>query len=93
MKTMINFSTSPDDTSRYTSSEDLQGFYTSFDCDGLELMPLEDPDTSLIRPEMVIGVHLCCISDWMEKDPAYLLKHYHYPRRFPIYRSLESSSH
>lgn len=43
MKTMINFSTSPDDTSRYTSSEDLQGFYTSFDCDGLELMPLEDP--------------------------------------------------
>ena len=72
MKTTMNFTTSPYDAERFSSSEDLRQFYTGFRLDGLELMPL-DPGLPLqITPDMVAGVHLCCPPDWMESDPAAL---------------------
>ena len=84
MKTMINFSNLRDDADRYNSARDLQGFYRQFGCDGLELMHMEE-DTeyavrvdaaSVIRPDMVTGIHACCLSDWMEQERSFLLEHY-----------------
>lgn len=88
MKTMINFSASPDDTMRYVSAQDLKNFYTDFGCDGLELMPLDTIDDTLIEPSMVIGIHMCCLSDWMEKDFSFLLEHYR--RDLEIARALQA---
>ncbi|MCD8197069.1 MAG: TIM barrel protein [Lachnospiraceae bacterium] len=76
MKTMINFTTSPDDIGRYSSPEDLKGFYRAFGCDGLELMPTGEPDEELITPNMVIGVHVPCISDWMGGNMEELISCY-----------------
>ena len=70
MKTTMNFTTSPYDAERFSSSEDLRQFYTGFGLDGLELMPLDPGLPSQITPDMVAGVHLCCSPDWMESDPA-----------------------
>ncbi len=70
MKTTMNFSTSIYDAERFSSPEDLRGFYTGFGLDGLELMPLDPGLPSQITPDMVTGVHLCCPPDWMESDPA-----------------------
>ena len=70
MKTTMNFTTSPYDAERFSSSEDLRQFYTGFRLDGLELMPLDPGLPSQITPDMVTGVHLCCPPDWMESDPA-----------------------
>lgn len=72
----MNFSTASDDISRYSSSEELIEFYRRFSCDGLELMPLEESEEHLIQKEMVIGIHACCISDWMDLDKEELLTHY-----------------
>lgn len=66
----MNFSTSIYDAERFSSPEDLRGFYTGFGLDGLELMPLDPGLPSQITPDMVTGVHLCCPPDWMESDPA-----------------------
>lgn len=70
MKTTMNFTTSCYDAERFSSPEDLRGFYTGFGLDGLELMPLDPALPSQISPDMVTGVHLCCPPDWMESDPA-----------------------
>ena len=76
MKLTINFSISEDDTGRYSDSDDLRSFYQGFGCSGLEVMPLM-PDTGhLIAPDMVTGVHACCITDWMDLDRDMLLAHY-----------------
>ncbi|MCD8054630.1 MAG: sugar phosphate isomerase/epimerase [Lachnospiraceae bacterium] len=77
MKTMMNFTTSPEDTERYASAEDLRAFYRSFGCDGLELMPTGEADGGgIITPDMVVGVHLPCLSDWMDREEEHLLAHY-----------------
>ena len=76
MKTMINFTTSPDDTNRYQNSEDLRRFCLQFGCDGLELMPLGEDSRHLISPELIIGVHANCLSDWMNGENDRLLAHY-----------------
>lgn len=85
MKTILNFTTSLDDVRRFSSSEDLRSFYQRFGCQGLELMPFPYWDGArelppaccpLIAPDMVLGVHVCCISDWMGQDQAFLLEHY-----------------
>lgn len=85
MKTTMNFTTSQDDVQRFDSSEDLRSFYRHFGCDGLELMPFSYWDGKkelppaccpLIAPGMIVGVHACCISDWMQKDHDFLLEHY-----------------
>ena len=76
MKLTINFSISEDDTGRYSDSDDLRSFYQGFGCSGMEVMPLM-PDTGhLITPDMVTGVHACCITDWMDLDRDMLLAHY-----------------
>ena len=76
MKLTVNFSISEDDTARYTDSNDLRRFYEQAGCDGLEVMPLSDDNTHLITPDMAVGVHACCITDWMELDRGLLLSHY-----------------
>ena len=40
MKYQMNFTTSFDDVTRFTSAEDLRRFYKEHGCDGLEVMPL-----------------------------------------------------
>lgn len=76
MKKLINFTNTAEDISRYASSEELKDFYRQFSCDGLELMPVSETEEDLIQREMVIGIHACCISDWMDLDKKELLKHY-----------------
>lgn len=76
MKTLINFTNSWDDLARYQSAEDLRTFYQRYGCSGIELMPLEDIYTPILTPEMVIGVHLCCIHDWMGLTQEELICHY-----------------
>lgn len=81
----MNLTTSNCDLERYSSADDLRSFYTDHGCGGLELMPLpymedgvfKDADTlQLIQPDMITGVHACCINDWMYLDRASLIKHY-----------------
>ena len=88
MKTMMNFTTAPEDLGRYASPEDLRRFYRSFGCDGLELMPLPSQDTkpslpgtielsdTILAPDMIVGVHLNCFGDWMYRDRSLLLEHF-----------------
>lgn len=82
MKTTMNFTTSPYDAERFSSSEDLRQFYTDFGLDGLELMPLDPSLPSQITPDMVTGVHLCCPPDWMESDPATIEASYRHDLEF-----------
>lgn len=85
MKTTMNLTTLPDDTGRFQSREDLKNFYRRFGCAGLELMPCDIPKgqktlppwaCSLIDRDMVVGVHACCINDWMDLDRDVLMNHY-----------------
>ena len=88
MKYQMNFTTSLDDVTRFTSAEDLRRFYKEHGCDGLEVMPLaystkEAPDVyqeasvcPLIQPDMVTGVHCCCLQDWMNQNKEELITHY-----------------
>lgn len=76
MKTMMNFTTSQDDLLRYSSSEELRAFYQSFGLSGLELMPLDDPHHTIVLPEMVTGIHMCCMGDWMPMERGALLRHF-----------------
>lgn len=76
MKITMNFSLSDDDTSRYTDSSDLRSFYQHFGLSGLEVMPLMPDEKHLLAPDMITGVHACCITDWMDLDQEMLLEHY-----------------
>ncbi|MDO4261612.1 MAG: TIM barrel protein [Eubacteriales bacterium] len=76
MKTMMNFTLSQDDTDRYRTAQELKAFYEAAGCDGLELMPLGEDQKGLIGPGMTVGVHACCLSDWMELDRSFLSGHY-----------------
>lgn len=76
MKTMMNFTTSEDDVTRYSSAADLREFYQGFGLSGLELMPLETPQNTIVFPDMVVGVHTCSIADWMSMDRSTLLAHF-----------------
>ena len=88
MKYQMNFTTSLDDVTRFTSAEDLRQFYKEHGCNGLEVMPLpystwEAPDAyqeasacPLVQPDMVTGVHCCCLQDWMGQNREDLIAHY-----------------
>ena len=76
MKITMNFSLSYDDIIRFSSAEDLRDFYKNAGCDGLEVMPMESDPNRLVLPDMTVGVHLCCPSDWMSMDHEQLLAHY-----------------
>lgn len=85
MKFQMNFTTSEDDVLRYASAADLQNFYKAYGLDGLEVMPmvfdngkiqLNPEECPLIRPNMVTGVHVCCIGDWMGLEQSVLIEHY-----------------
>ena len=76
MKLTMNFSISDDDTRRYTDSSDLRTFYQQFGLCGLEVMPLMPDEKHLLEPNMITGVHACCITDWMDLDQEMLLEHY-----------------
>lgn len=76
MKVTMNFSLSYDDMIRFSSAEELRDFYRNAGCDGLEVMPLEPDMRLLVLPDMAVGIHLCCPSDWMRMDREQLLAHY-----------------
>lgn len=81
MKKTMNFTFTHDDVERFSSAEELREFYEGYHLNGLELMPLsdkEDPDygKDIVKIDMIVGVHLVCIIDWMEKDKKMLLEHY-----------------
>ena len=71
MKITMNFSISDDDTGRYRNSADLRGFYRQFGLSGLEVMPLCEDSQGLIKPDMTVGVHACCLTDWMHLDQEF----------------------
>lgn len=76
MKKLMNFTLADEDTLRYCDSSHLKNFYTSFSLDGLELMPMEENHTTLVTNDMIHGVHLRCITDWMKLDTEMLVNHY-----------------
>ncbi|MFR8073975.1 MAG: hypothetical protein ACLU6H_04555 [Lachnospiraceae bacterium] len=76
MKITMNFSLEADDLGRYTDSTDLRRFYQSFGLSGLELMPLGEDPAHLVEKDMIVGVHLRCITDWMDLDKDMLIEHY-----------------
>ena len=76
MKITMNFTLSDDDTTRYTDSDDLMQFYQGHSLSGLEVMPLGPDDHHLLTPDMIVGVHACCITDWMDLDTDMLIAHY-----------------
>ena len=76
MKKLMNFTLSDEDTMRYKDSAHLKEFYTSFGLDGLELMPMGSDSHTLVSNDMIEGVHLRCIADWMDLDTEFLLNHY-----------------
>ena len=76
MKISMNFSMDQDDLGRYANAADLRHFYESFSLSGLEVMPLGEDPQHLVEKDMVVGVHLRCITDWMDLDQAMLLSHY-----------------
>ena len=76
MEILMNFTTSPDDLTRYRDSEDLHTFFRNLGCSGLELMPIGTDTRNLIQPAMITGIHANCFSDWMDTDPEYLVRHY-----------------
>ena len=51
-------------------------FYTGLGLNGLELMPLSKDTQGKVNPDMVVGVHLCCASDWMNLDRHMLTDNY-----------------
>lgn len=76
MRISMNITTSAEDLDRYDSAEDLKNFYETYGCTGLEVMPMEADTRGIIRSEMVNGVHMRCIGDWMDLDRKFLLEHY-----------------
>lgn len=84
MKTVINMTNLREDTERYRDSQDLRHFYREFGCAGLELMHMDETSEyadhvgagCVICPDMVIGIHACCISDWINLDREFLVEHY-----------------
>lgn len=76
MEILMNFTTSPDDLTRYRDSEDLHTFFRNLGCSGLELMPIGTDTRNLIQPAMITGIHANCFSDWMDTDQEYLVRHY-----------------
>ena len=76
MKTLINFTTSSDDLSRYRDTEDLRQFCRQYHCDGLELMPMGTDAEHFVPSDLVVGIHANCYSDWMDMDRASLINHY-----------------
>lgn len=76
MKKLMNFTLDPDDLGRYRNAEDLKHFYTSYGLDGLELMPVSNDMHSYITNDMILGVHLRCPADWMQRDRSELAAQY-----------------
>lgn len=85
MKTTMNLTTLSSDTGRFRSQEDLRSFFRGFGCAGLEVMPCDVtegtqtlPPTAckIIAPDMVVGVHACCINDWIHENREFLTAHY-----------------
>ncbi len=65
MKKTTNITCYSDDLNRYHDACDLRSMTERFGLDGLEVMPaLEKPPYSFLKGQ-VIGVHLCCQSDWV----------------------------
>ena len=76
MKITMNFSLEADDLGRYTDSTNLRRFYQSFGLSGLELMPLGEDPAHLVEKDMIVGIHLRCVTDWMDLDKDMLIEHY-----------------
>lgn len=81
MKKTLNFTFTHDDIERFDSSEDLREFCDHYHLDGLELMPISDKEDpaygkDIVKKDMIVGVHLNCMIDWINKDKELLLKHY-----------------
>lgn len=76
MKTMMNFTAFSDDLERFSDPEDLRGFYQRYGCAGLELTPYGDFPTAVLEPDMIVGIHVLCVSDWMDLPREELVSRY-----------------
>lgn len=76
MKTIMNFTTFSDDLERYKNAEELRNFYGQYGCSGIELTPCDGNLPALVRPDMITGLHLYCLSDWIDMPRAEVIAHY-----------------
>ena len=72
----MNLTSSFEDFERYKDANDIKSYYQSLGLDGIELMPFYPVDESFILPEMVNGVHMNCIANWIDMDTDALIRHY-----------------
>lgn len=61
-----NFTNSEADVTRYPDGAALRDFVRGHGLDGLELMPVGGFELGYIPPELVIGVHLPCLTSWVD---------------------------
>ncbi len=66
MKKLINITDYCDDLNRYADASELAAMTAQFGLDGLEVMPSGIPPVYPFLPGQVIGVHMCCQSDWLD---------------------------
>lgn len=76
MKTLMNYTTFSDDLERYESAGELRDFYRKYGCAGLELMPSGEMLPDLVEPDMIVGLHMWCLSDWMDIPTEQLMARY-----------------
>ncbi len=76
MKTIMNYSTFSDDLERFKDARELREFYETYGCAGIELTPYGRIPGRLIWPDMIIGIHVYCLSDWMDIPRKELVERY-----------------
>lgn len=64
MKTSFNFTTSVEDTQRFSSQADFLSFMEGFD--GVELMQFEEDERRIIPENRVIGLHMSFFPYWLD---------------------------
>lgn len=64
LKTLINLTTSPNDLDRFSSRAELLKLLDGFD--GVELLPCERDERSIVPKERVAGVHMSYFPYWLD---------------------------
>ena len=72
----MNYTTFSDDLERYEDADELRAFYRTYSCAGIELTPSDESLPALIQPDMIIGIHMYCLSDWMDIPQEDLIAYY-----------------
>lgn len=66
MKTQVNFTTSPDDVSRFADTADFERFLSENGFSGVELMVVGEGEQGLVAPKHVVGLHMSSFFTWID---------------------------